>query len=205
MGLDDATAPAPLVASDELASAWTVEVASATTPIRPLTLEDADELAALYRANRDVLVPFVEIRDESFFTTEGQRRRIARASEAAAAREGWRFAILDSDALAGTIGVTNVVRGPLQGAKLGYWVDRARQGKGLASAAVGAVARFAFEEAGLHRLEAWTLVDNHASQRILEKNGFRQFGLARGLILVDGRWRDHVLFERLADDPDPLE
>lgn len=170
--------------------------------VRPVRLDDADELAALYRLNQEHLVPFVEIRDDSFFTAEGQRRRIARAARAAEAQESWRFAILDGDSLAGTIGVTGVIRGPLQSAKLGYWVDRGRDGKGLATRAVGEVARFAFESAGLHRLEAWTLVDNHASQRVLEKNGFTQFGLAHGLLLIDGKWRDHFLFERIADDPE---
>src|SRR5579862_4737942 len=92
--------------------------------IRPVAPADAAELAALYRANRDFLVPFLEIRDNAFFTTDGQRERIERVLEAAAIRESWRFAILDGDSIAGTIGLTNVVRGPLQCAKLGYWVDR---------------------------------------------------------------------------------
>jgi ribosomal-protein-alanine N-acetyltransferase len=96
--------------------------------------------------------------------------------------------------------MTNVIRGPVQGAKLGYWVAHGHDGKGLASRAVGDAVRFAFERARLHRLEAWTLVDNFASQRVLEKNGFTRFGRARGLLLIDGEWRDHVLFERIADD-----
>lgn len=167
--------------------------------IRPVELDDAEELAGLYRVNREHLVPFIEIRDQSFFTTEGQRTRIARAIDAAATGESWRFAILDGESLAGTIGVTNVIRGPVQGAKLGYWVAHGRDGKGLATRAVGEVAQFAFEGAGLHRLEAWTLVDNHASQRVLEKNGFSRFGVASGLLLIDGEWRDHILFERIAE------
>ena len=58
---------------------------------------------------------------------------------------------------------------------------------------------FAFGEAGLHRLEAGTLLHNHASQRVLEKNGFERYGLARKLLRINGEWRDHVLFERIAD------
>jgi [ribosomal protein S5]-alanine N-acetyltransferase len=187
-----------------------VVVASARAPvtpahvgggvIRPVQIEDAEELAELYRINQEHLVPFVEIRDESFFTPKGQRARIRRAIDAAAANESWRFVIVDDGELAGTIGVTNVIRGPMQGAKVGYWVAHGRDGKGLATRAVAEVATFAFERAGLHRLEAWTLVDNHASRRVLEKNGFTQFGLARALLLIDGEWRDHILFERIAGD-----
>ena len=70
---------------------------------------------------------------------------------------------------------------------------------GLATAAVADVIEFSFGEAGLHRLEAGTLVDNHASQRVLEKNGFERYGLARKLLKINGEWRDHVLFERIAN------
>jgi ribosomal-protein-alanine N-acetyltransferase len=34
---------------------------------------------------------------------------------------------------------------------------------------------------------------------VLEKNGFERFGFARKLLLLGGEWRDHVLFERVAD------
>jgi ribosomal-protein-alanine N-acetyltransferase len=94
-------------------------------------------------------------------------------------------------------------RGAFQSANVGYWVDAARRRRGLATAAVAEIARHAFQELGLHRLEAGTLVDNSASQRVLEKNGFTRIGIARGYLHVGGEWRDHVLFERLADDPYP--
>ena len=63
----------------------------------------------------------------------------------------------------------------------------------------GEIVEYAFGEAGLHRLEAGTLVDNVASQRVLEKNVFERFGLARRYLLIAGEWRDHVLFERVAN------
>ena len=92
--------------------------------------------------------------------------------------------------------LADVLRGALQVGNVGYWVDRAHNGRGLATAAVADVVAFAFGEGGLHRLEAGTLVDNRASQRVLEKNGFERFGLARKLLQINGEWRDHVLFER---------
>lgn len=195
----DASARATMTSEPTLAAPNTPTEHAFGGVIRPVRITDAEELAELYRANQEHLVPFVEIRDDSFFTADGQRTRIARAIEAAKAKESWRFAIVDGEELAGTIGVTNVIRGPMQGAKVGYWVAHGRDGKGLATQAVGDVVSFAFERAGLHRLEAWTLVDNHASQRVLEKNGFTRFGLARALLLVDGEWRDHILFERISE------
>lgn len=162
--------------------------------IRPLTVDDAEELAALYVANRDFLAPFEPARDEDFFTAGAQRARLDRP----AGVEWWRWAIVDGGEIAGLISLSDVLRGALQLANLGYWVDRGRNGKGLASQAVAEAVAFAFGEAGLHRVEAGTLPDNVASQRVLEKNGFERFGLARKLLLIEGEWRDHVLYERIA-------
>ena len=57
----------------------------------------------------------------------------------------------------------------------------------------------AFGELALHRLEAGTLLDNIGSQRVLEKNGFERIGIARRYLFIGGDWRDHVLFQRVAD------
>jgi ribosomal-protein-alanine N-acetyltransferase len=157
--------------------------------IRPLVPDDAEELLALRVANREFLAPFDPFRDDEFFTLEAQRARMGEHS----------YAILDGAAIAGTISLSNVVRGPFQSANVGYWVDEARNGRGLASRALAAMVDEAFGPVGLHRLEAGTLVDNIASQRVLEKNGFERIGLARRYLHIGGDWRDHVLFQRVAD------
>ena len=152
-------------------------------------------MAELYRSNRAFLAPYEPERPDDFFTEQGQLRRF---EEAAASDDGWWFAILEGEEIAGRINLTDVIRGPLQLANVGYFFDRRRNGKGLATAAVAEIVEFAFGEAGLHRVEAGTLPDNVASQRVLEKNGFERFGVARKLLLLGGEWRDHVLFERIA-------
>jgi ribosomal-protein-alanine N-acetyltransferase len=108
----------------------------------------------------------------------------------------WRFAILDQGAIVGVISLTNIIRGPFQSANLGYWVDHSHNGRGIATAAIGEVLRFAFGTAELHRVEAGTLVENLASQRVLEKKGFERIGLARRYLCIAGAWRDHLLFQR---------
>jgi ribosomal-protein-alanine N-acetyltransferase len=70
----------------------------------------------------------------------------------------------------------------------------------VASAAVARLARLAFGELGLHRIEAGTLVHNLGSQRVLQRNGFQRYGLAPRFLKIAGQWRDHVLFQLLADD-----
>ena len=162
------------------------------TSIRPLTSEDAGDLAAILMANREFLAPFEPDRDERFYTSDGQRERIESGEQQA-------FAILDGERIAGTVALSNIVRGPFQSANLGYWVAQEVNGRGLATRAVGEVIEFAFGELGLHRLEAGTQVDNVASRRVLEKNGFEAIGIARRYLRIAGEWRDHMLFELLSD------
>jgi ribosomal-protein-alanine N-acetyltransferase len=160
--------------------------------IRPITAGDAGELAALLIENRAFLAPFEPPRNERFYTVEGQLERLEREDKHV-------FAILDDERIAGTATLSNVARGPLQSANLGYWVAERANGRGLATKAVAELIPVAFGELGLHRLEAGTLTDNLASQRVLEKNGFERIGLARGYLHIGGDWRDHVLFQLLSN------
>jgi ribosomal-protein-alanine N-acetyltransferase len=173
--------------------------------IRPVAAGDAEELAALYTLNRDFLAPFEPARGEDFFTPEGQRDRLEQYVREAEAGDGLRFVIVDGGAIAGTIGLSEVIRGPLQLAEVGYWVDRARNGRGLATAAVADIVSLAFGELELHRLEAGTLLHNVASQMVLDRNGFTPFGVAPNYLRIAGAWCDHVLFQRTSEQaPRPL-
>ena len=125
---------------------------------------------------------------DDFFTVDAQRERLTGSDHV--------YGILDADALAGTITLSNLVGDPFRSATVGYWVDDARRGRGLATRALAAIAEVAFGALELHRLEAATLVENAASQRVLEKNRFLRIGLAPHYLQIAGVWRDHVLFQR---------
>ena len=48
--------------------------------------------------------------------------------------------------------------------------------------------------------EAACLVDNEASKNLLARTGFRQEGLARRYLLINGQWADHLLFALLKEE-----
>jgi [ribosomal protein S5]-alanine N-acetyltransferase len=178
-------------------------VAEAPTPrtrlVRP---DDAAGLARLLRGNRENLAPFEPHRPDSFYTEEGQSAVVADLLRDHERGAGLPHVILDPDGeLAGRITLNSIVRGAFCSASVGYWVDAARRGGGLATAAVAAVKEVAFGELGLHRLEAGTLLHNVASQRVLRRNGFVPYGVAQDYLHIGGRWQDHVLFQVLATDP----
>jgi ribosomal-protein-alanine N-acetyltransferase len=166
--------------------------------VRPASTEDTGPLAALYRVNRTYLAPFEPDRDEAFFTDTGQAARLDGLLADQRAGRAYPYLIEVDGQLAGRVTVTNVARGPFCSGSLGYWVAADHTGRGVATAAVGAVVDARFTEHGLHRMEAATLVDNLASQAVLRRTGFTLIGPAPGYLHIAGAWRDHLLFQRLA-------
>ncbi|SPT49313.1 GNAT family N-acetyltransferase [Actinomadura madurae] len=166
--------------------------------LRVVQVADAEALAALYEANREYLRPWEPERDDAYYTVEGQRDNLHDLVEAYAAGEMWPAVIVADDQVAGRITLNNVLRGPLQSCFVGYWVARAHAGRGVATEALRQALDVAFGALRLHRVEAFTRVDNHASQRVLERNRFTPVGTARRHIHLDGRWHDERFFECLA-------
>jgi ribosomal-protein-alanine N-acetyltransferase len=168
--------------------------------LRLLDIGDAERLAELVVRSRDFLAPWEPVRPESYFTVAGQREAVAQSLKARASGLVEPFVILDEDGLvAGRINLNNIVRGPFQSASMGYWLDQQATGRGLATMAAGELVDLAFGTLGLHRVEAGTLPHNHASQAVLLRNGFEQFGYAPRYLAIAGVYSDHVLFQRLAD------
>ena len=44
------------------------------------------------------------------------------------------------------------------------------------------------------------MAKNKQSQGLLKSCGFQEEGIARRYLKINGEWRDHILFARLADD-----
>jgi ribosomal-protein-alanine N-acetyltransferase len=184
-----------------------VTVRGVPVPIvtRLLTLEDAPALAGLLQRNQAFLAPWEPIRPANWCTPEGQRQALHDVLALHAQGLALPHAVLDHDgAVAGRITLTGIARGAFLSASLGYWVSQDRNGRGLATAAVGRMKSIAFGELGLHRIEAGTLEHNAASQRVLRRNGFVRFGFAPRYVRIAGRWQDHVLFQVL-DEDEPVD
>lgn len=165
---------------------------------RLLHPDDASALARMEKEDRAFFAPWGPARDESWFTEAGQREEIgARLERHRLGLAVPHIVLDDAGNVQGRITLDNVVRGAFQSCNAGYWIRSAANGRGHATAAVGAMVRLAFDDLGLHRVEAATLLHNAASQRVLERNGFTRFGLAPGYLRIAGRWQDHALFQVL--------
>ncbi|MER7316529.1 GNAT family N-acetyltransferase [Streptomyces halstedii] len=82
-----------------------------------------------------------------------------------------------------------------------YWTTEAARGCGVASAGVRALARWAFDDLGLYRLELGHRTDNPASCAVARRAGFTAEGIERGKLRYGDVRHDVERHARLATDP----
>ncbi|MEL7157565.1 MAG: GNAT family protein [Actinomycetota bacterium] len=115
---------------------------------------------------------------------------------------GFGFGIFVNGDFAGEINLNSVQRGPFQNAYVGYWIDEAHAGHGYTPEAVVLVAKFAFEEQRLHRIQISIVPRNAASRRVVEKLAIRAEGVAERYLEINGAWEDHIRYAMTADEWD---
>jgi [ribosomal protein S5]-alanine N-acetyltransferase len=104
----------------------------------------------------------------------------------------WAVVDADSDILLGRAALKHL---KFSGgtADVAYWTVPAARGKGVCPRAVDAMASWAFEEAGFHRLDLEHAMGNTASCRVAQKTGFEAEGVRRSAwLLADGRHDVHA-------------
>jgi [ribosomal protein S5]-alanine N-acetyltransferase len=107
---------------------------------------------------------------------------------------------LDEAEILGTVGLTRITRGVRFDCSLSYAIRASHEGTGLMGEAVRAAIRHAFDDLGLHRIEASHAPDNHRSGMLLQRLGFERIGTIPGFLLSAGEWRDTVLHSLLNPD-----
>jgi ribosomal-protein-alanine N-acetyltransferase len=158
--------------------------------------------ARLRGESRAFLSPWEPVWASDELTKGAFRRRIKRYQRETRQDSAYAFFVFraEDDALMGGCTLSNIRRGVTQCCALGYWIGERFARQGYMQDAVGALIPFIFTTLGLHRIEAACLPSNEPSKSLLTKAGFRQEGLARKYLQINGQWQDHVLFALLEDD-----
>ena len=199
--------PGPLRASVSLAT----QVVTDRLVLRAFRPDDVRVLRAFAIDNGEHLRPWSPrpLPGASPTSLVDLAKKIAAARKEWRADRGYQFAGFDrrpaekgrrSPPLVARIGLNNVVRGVFQNAYLGYMIAESHQGLGLAREAVDAVIDFAFHTAQLHRIQAAIMPHNERSLRLVRALGFREEGRAQGYLMIDGAWRDHLVFAVTRED-----
>lgn len=138
--------------------------------------------------------------DAETFRAYVQRFTTDRARTAAARQVGFVLCERDTGALAGVFNVSEIIRGALQSAFLGYYAFAGMQGKGYMREGLSLVLDEVFGPLGLHRLEANVQPANARSIALVEALEFTREGFSRRYVKIAGRWRDHARYAMLAED-----
>ena len=159
--------------------------------------------AHLRHISRDFLQPWEPVWPEDDLERAAYRRRLATYAREMDAGSAYPFFIFRTrdDSLVGGVTISNIRRGVAQMCTIGYWMGEPYHGQGYMTSALKPLTAFAFGELGLHRVEAACLPENEASHRLLLKSGFREEGLARAYLKINGSWRDHLLFGLVTPGP----
>ncbi len=105
-------------------------------------------------------------------------------------------------ALVGVVNLSPIVRGAFQSAFMGYYAFTPHARKGYLREGIELAVRHAFDELGLHRIQANVRPENVASSELLRSLGFRLESHSPRYLFLDGAWRDHLGFVRL-NEPEP--
>jgi [ribosomal protein S5]-alanine N-acetyltransferase len=172
--------------------------------LRALTLGDFDQWREVRRRNKDWLTKWEPqrlpgqpdaVEDRDAFAIRCSARQRERQLGTA-----FGFGIFVDGAFAGEINLSSLQRGPFQSAYVGYWIDERHAGQGYTPEAVVLVARFAFEDLHLHRIQISIIPRNAASRRVVEKLDIRNEGVAERYLEINGVWEDHMRFALTAEE-----
>lgn len=166
--------------------------------IKHVSMVPAEVMASYYDRNAAHFAPTdpTTISNEDSLTYT--KKRMVSSFSALRDQSAYRFCLFEKSAptrnkCIGSVGLSQVFRGPFQNGILGYGIDKEYEGKGLMAEAVQRLIRFAFEDLNLHRLEANHLIDNDRSAKLLNAMGFTRIGVAKDYLNVDGGWKDHCI------------
>ena len=165
--------------------------------LRILTPEHDEKILDYYIRNKEYLKDFEPTREIGFYTLEEQREILKDNYNQYLNGTAMNFGLFKKDTLIGRLQCSNIVEGIFKNGVIGYSIDKNFQGKGYMKEALELFLKYAFEELGLHRVEASTLVDNIKSQKVLERCGFTKLGLNKEYLYINGQWQDHISFYKI--------
>jgi ribosomal-protein-alanine N-acetyltransferase len=155
---------------------------------------DRDEFLALMRTSRSFHRPFASA------PTDDGRFDAYLADSRRPDFEAMLVCRDDDDAIVGFFNLSQIARGSLQSAYLGYAVGRPFARQGYMREGIALVLRNAFLNLRLHRVEANIQPANHASLALARSAGFRREGFSPRYLKIGGRWRDHERWAILAEE-----
>jgi len=102
--------------------------------------------------------------------------------------------------LIGIVSLMDIIRGLFQNAFLGLTIFNRYWKSGYGKAATEAILDIAFNDLGLHRLEAGVEPRNIRCLRGIRAFGFRKEGRKKRAVYLRGQWRDLMMYSLTCED-----
>jgi len=106
----------------------------------------------------------------------------------------------DDDGLVGVFDLSQIFRGIMQSAYLGYYALAPYARRGYMRDGLDLMLRYAFHTLRLHRVESNIQPANRRSINLVRRAGFVREGYSRRYLKIDRRWRDHERWALLVED-----
>jgi ribosomal-protein-serine acetyltransferase len=167
-----------------------------TYRLRLIAEEDASALFHLIEKNRTRLRDYFPNSIKSIISADSALLYIREKIRQSQNKVFYCFVIEEQNTkgLVGIVFVKNV-EWTIPKAELAYFIDSDFEGKGIISKSLALVIRYGFETLKLNKLYLRAAGDNKASQRVAEKNGFRQEGTLRSDFKTsDGKLIDLIYY-----------
>jgi [ribosomal protein S5]-alanine N-acetyltransferase len=104
------------------------------------------------------------------------------------------FAIEINDEAAGSIAVSPQTDIHCRNAEMGYWLAEPYWGKGIMKEVIKQVVEYSFQNFAIDRIFARPFGSNIASQRVLEKAGFKLEARFEKTIFKNGEYLDEIFY-----------
>lgn len=162
--------------------------------LKVLTDNSTPQVMDFYKKGAAVFDLYEPPKPEHYYTEEFQTLLLKGESQAFLKGTHARFYCMkkdDPDTIIGTVSFSNIIKGAYESCILGYKFLPQYQGQGYATEGISHLLSCVFREKNLHRIEAYTLMDNQRSNALLLRLGFSYECLARSVILLDQGFTDH--------------
>ncbi|OFI39978.1 GNAT family N-acetyltransferase [Arthrobacter sp. SW1] len=185
---------------------WPVTLECGDLLLRPIRYRDKNEWMEVRSRNSEWLAPWEASNPAPGGALPNYRQMVASLNAQARQATALPFIITErtpgyrEPRIVGQLTVSSIIWGSAMMATLGYWVDQARAGRGIAPTAVAMATDHCFKQLGLHRMEINIRPENLPSLRVVEKLGFRDEGYRERYLHINGSWADHRSFALTSEE-----
>ncbi|MGL1919473.1 MAG: GNAT family N-acetyltransferase [Hyphomicrobiales bacterium] len=158
-----------------------------------MSVEDCHSIVEFETINKTYFEQSVPPRPDGYFAAESLRKIIEPIIEEQNHGECYLYLVYKDNKI---VARANLVDIKNQTAELGYRICQSQTGKGLATKVVAELFEIAKTNHQLTRINAHTTLDNPASARVLEKNGFKHLKIVKNAATLNGKNLDFTYYTK---------